>query len=629
MISNSYKSSATLLALLMLAGCGGGADSGNAPASQASHRDPDALTQTADTAGSALSTKAPGAIAARDISAELLAALLTHGSTGNGKVDEFRAFPAYPWNGPGPHGSMRRDAAGHIPLLHGGQDLFPLRGMQPDYRFRLGSWFGHDDSVPGFDFGSLDTELQVTMTSGLYGPQTRGSQHQGSSPIAGETLFTLGPSVSTRVRNGTYAADSAPADQRELKADTPYTAQAGQRIPIDQVLHTWRDDQGNFVELLVLSGARRDQIRLCLNQHVPTIKRLNCTIWQVPATWKPGGELGYKGIYVVDDRSPRENTRRLLYWQSTDRVQSFAAPPVSSRGVRGDFLAAVLSTDVTAFDDTGRVYPIWSAAGLRGPSPRAGLLGDPMMPVIDGWTNGNLPDDADTGLSHSFVSFISEGSQASDVPLKPFADAEVQLPFTPLAGRYFPSSWQPADEPVDSIYVPGRLLFSANGVPAPGAGLLRLDNTAHARVTNAPRDGQSAPSTQVPLQGTGEALILRHGEVVPMYRRLQRWQNGEHFAELLLLDSYQRNQFRLCINHHLPQVKRLTCSIWEAPDDWALDKVKPHFKGIYVNDDRSTVGEAGNLYWQTDPARARQLKSLRTKALRRGTALQQGVPSAH
>lgn len=637
MISNSNKLCGSLLGLLMLAGCGSGSDTTDSNTTKATPAQPDTLSQasseTGTTLATTLATKAPAAIGSRDISAELLSSLLIQGTTGNGKVDEFRAFPAYPWNGPGPRGSMRRDAAGRIPLLHGGQDLLPIQGVQPVYRLRIGSWHGHDTSVPAFSFGSLDTELQLTMPSGSSWPTNRGPQHSNyvSNPPAGELLFTLGATATTRVRNGVYDPASQPADQRELRADGDYTAQSGQRIPLDQVLQTWRDDQGNFVELLLLSGARRDQVRLCLNQHVPTVKRLHCTIWQVPGNWSYGQFLDYKGIYVVDDRSTRPGERGHLFWQSTDRAQRFASAPVSSRAVRGDFLAAVLSTPIETFDDSGRLYPIWSAYPWNGPSPRGSAIADSPVPVVDGWSATHLSTDGNVPSSHRFSSFMDVGNIGDQQQVLDFDDASVSLALKLTAGHTYPATWQPdtADDVMESTLVPARHLFSARGLPAIGTELLRLEGGAEARLSPGPEDGQTRPVTTIGLPAATASLVLRHGVNVPMYRVLQRWQNGEHFAELLLLDSYRRDQFRLCINHHLPRVKRLTCSIWQVPENWALDQIQPHFKGIYVNDDRSAVGDQGNLYWQTDPGRARSLKSLQTRSLRRSTVQQKSLQAGN
>lgn len=620
MISNRNKLCTGLLGLLMMAGCGSSTDSADSHTPKATGAQ-DQPAQAAGESQAQVATKAPAAVGSADISAELLAAILTHGSTGNGKVDIFRAFPAYPWNGPGPQGSMREDAAGQIPQLHGGQDLFPLQGSRPVYRFRMGSWYGHDSSVPAFAFASLDTELQVTMPSGAYWPQTLGSQHSGyrTNVPAGETLLTLGTTATTRTHQGSYDPAAQPADQRELRSEGDYLLKAGERVPLDQALRTWRDDQGNTVELLLLAGAQSDQIRLCMNQHVPDVKRLHCTIWQVPADWTYGNWLTYKGIYVVDDRSTRPGDSGHLFWQSTDRAQQFSAAPVSSEGVRSDFLAAVLSTVVPTYDSSGNLYPLWSAAPWDSASPGGSAIPNSTIADVDGWSSAVLPEAADGRLSHSFRSFMSALPPGSTQQVVDFDDASVNLPFSPLAGRYYAPSWQPEaqDDPQEGTFVPGEYLFTANGLPAIGAELLRLDTTANARLYRGQETGSARPSTDVALSLSGDALVLRHGEVVPMHRVLQHWHNGEHMVQLMLLDSNQSDQFRLCLNQHLPRVKRLTCSTWQVPANWQLDQAKPVFKGIQVVDDRSTVGEQGHLYWQTAPSQAQKLKSLKVKALKR------------
>ena len=633
MISNRNKLYGGLLGLLMLAGCGSGSDTSDSATTKATPEQSAPLSQASPGTGSGtLTTKAPAALGSQDISAELLSSLLMQGTTGNGKVDEFRAFPAYPWNGPGPRGSMRRDVAGRIPLLHGGQDLLPIQGIQPDYRFRIGSWHGPDPRVPAFSFGSLDTELRVTMPSGTSWPTSLGPQHSNYviNPPAGELLFTLGATATTRLRNGVYDPAAQPAEQRELRADSTYTGRSGQRIPLHKALQTWRDDQGNFVELLLLPGARRDEIRLCLNQHVPTVKRLHCTIWRVPADWSYGYLLDYKGLYVVDDRSTRPGERGHLFWQSSDQAQRFASPPVSSRAVRGDFLAAVLTTPVTTYDDTGTLYPIWSAYPWNGPNPRGSAIADPKVPVVDGWSGNNLPSEQHPLSSHSFTSFVEMGNTGAYEPMD-FDEATLTFSFRPTAGKTYPDSWQPdtAENGAEGTFVSGKHLFSTHDLPSIGTELLRLEGNADARVYRGPDGGQSRPATRISLAPAAGNLVLRHGVNVPMHRVLQRWQNGEHSAELILLDSYRRDQFRLCLNHHLPRVKRLLCSIWQVPANWQLDQVQPRFKGIYVSDDRSAVGGEGNLYWQTDPNRARRSKSLQTRNLRHSSVEQKSLQSGN
>ena len=47
-------------------------------------------------------------------------------------------------------------------------------------------------------------------------------------------------------------------------------------------------------------------------------KRLQCTVWRIPADWKSGQELQTPEGYIVDNRSAYPNESGMLYWQVTN-----------------------------------------------------------------------------------------------------------------------------------------------------------------------------------------------------------------------------------------------------------------------------------------------------------------------
>ncbi len=138
-------------------------------------------------------------------------------------------------------------------------------------------------------------------------------------------------------------------------------------------------------------------------------------------------------------------------------------------------------------------------------------------------------------------------------------------------------------------------------VSAPaGTELLRIDPMMRA---SSPINAHTVEDRVTHTLTAARPLVLRKGEDVPLYRVLQHWEsheNGYQFAQLMVLDGEADNQFRVCLNAHALNAKRLTCSIWNVPEGWKIgDKLE--FKGYYVVDDRSVYGETqpGLLYWRT------------------------------
>lgn len=77
---------------------------------------------------------------------------------------------------------------------------------------------------------------------------------------------------------------------------------------------------------------------------------------------------------------------------------------------------------------------------------------------------------------------------------------------------------------------------------------------------------------------------------------LNYWYAGDSYVRMILLPGDQEGQARLCWNPSNADVKRLYCTLWQAPADWKRGE-KLTTVEQYVVDDRSTyAGESGFLY---------------------------------
>lgn len=609
----------SLLALAALAACGQGSE--NPPPAQGAHTAPPPVTEataTVDVPAPAdnARTKAPDGIGTSDISAELMMELLFRGSTGNGWRDEFFAHPAWPWRGPGPHGSVNIEAVGRLPNLYGGQQLQP-ETTHNQYIFQMSTWYGRDTQAPAFRFHSVDTRFQLTTGfKSWFTPEPLGEQLVHSRPHApGSTLVTLGNAITAHIQTGAYRPDATPAGQHQLTSAQPWSIRAGERVPLHRPLHTWRDANGNYVELMVLSGASNNQLRLCLNQHLPGIKRLNCNLWEVGTDRLFGYVLRPLGIYVADDRSTVPGENGHLFWQSSDSHPRHRTPPLSSRGIRADLLATALLQTVQPTSATGMDYLDWSAAPWESSNVRGKPHSNP-EPSIQGWSSADLPG---TGGKHTPKHGLSSFQDPAETgqPLAVFPEISANLELSALHGRgYGGMDYEPPDGSTPMDWIHANHLLSAGRYPTHGSPLLTLGTRASADFKTAPAQGNLGGSTRTTLSAR-YTRTLTYGSVVPRFQVLQRWESaaGDQSMELMVLDSYRNDQFRLCFNLHLPVARRLFCSIWRVPANWKLDEPLV-FNGIYVADDRSMAGESGHRYWMTPPERSSTLKHLKQRALK-------------
>ncbi len=613
MNSSGKQLHASLLCLLLLAGCGSGSDSssGADPKSLAAENDPSATAGPPTDTSTTRSSKA--IVDGAGISAQLIAELLQHNTTGNGWVDEFYAFPAYPWNGPGPGGAVNTSALARTPVLYGGQVFAPVEpGHKTHFVFRFGSWYGLDQGAPAFDFTSADTRIDLTMPAGgYYYPSPMGLQFAAQfRPLPeGSTLITIGTSASVGTRSGRYDPAAQPSAQVQLTAEQARVLKVGDRIPHGQALQTWRDANGNTVTLKVLAGADKTQFRLCLDHQLSTLKRLSCTLWQLPSHVNPNAfdpdqaqidGVRYRGLHVTDDRSALPGQSGQLYWQSTYDYPRTPTAPITRHTVRGDFLAAVLLMNLPRRDEFGPTYPSWNAAPWDSDNPKGNPLPFGIRPPLSGLPTASYPTADNPGYRSSLEVFV-DSEHANPSTLPNFSSTKAMLKLQARTGKIYDELWYfDGEDDLLGTYMHAKHMFSAGQQLRLGQRLLTLTNNAEVKI-----GGQENP---ISFSDSNRTLSLRYGVPLPKRLVLQRWRNAAgNTVQLQLREGYKDNQFRLCLNLDLPAVKRTQCSIWEAPDPWKLDAAKPLFRGIFVTDDRSAVGESGILHWQTSPDSAERI----------------------
>ena len=90
-----------------------------------------------------------------------------------------------------------------------------------------------------------------------------------------------------------------------------------QEVPFG-TLQEWSDHTGAALRLMLIKGGKKDEVKLCTNADLSFVKRLQCTVWHIPADWKWGQELKTPEGYIVDDRSVYPNESGMLYWRATN-----------------------------------------------------------------------------------------------------------------------------------------------------------------------------------------------------------------------------------------------------------------------------------------------------------------------
>ena len=53
-------------------------------------------------------------------------------------------------------------------------------------------------------------------------------------------------------------------------------------------LDSGMENDSDIVRLMLIKGSKKDEVKLCTNADLSFVKRLQCTVWRIPADWKWG-----------------------------------------------------------------------------------------------------------------------------------------------------------------------------------------------------------------------------------------------------------------------------------------------------------------------------------------------------
>lgn len=89
----------------------------------------------------------------------------------------------------------------------------------------------------------------------------------------------------------------------------------GERVPYG-VLSQWGRGE-NYTQLLLLPANNHTQAKLCWNVHLSEVRRLHCSVWEVPEGWErgPDSTLNLQDQYVIDDRSLYPGEAGHRFWR--------------------------------------------------------------------------------------------------------------------------------------------------------------------------------------------------------------------------------------------------------------------------------------------------------------------------
>ena len=179
------------------------------------------------------------------------------------------------------------------------------------YKFKIFSWndytrgnmqplYGEPWIKRGFNSLSVVYTINITTDSIEVGPYLRvdieedRGHHAETSPI--------------------FVPQGQIAQPRLDSIGLPSKFKRDQVVPFGSI-QEWKNDS-DIVRLMLIKGSKKDEAKLCTNAELSFVRRLQCTVWHIPADWKWGQELQTPKGYIVDDRSAYPNESGLLYWRT-------------------------------------------------------------------------------------------------------------------------------------------------------------------------------------------------------------------------------------------------------------------------------------------------------------------------
>ena len=107
-------------------------------------------------------------------------------------------------------------------------------------------------------------------------------------------------------------------------------------------------------------------------------------------------------------------------------------------------------------------------------------------------------------------------------------------------------------------------------------------------------DPPSGSGTSLPFLGGKRTFITRSHEVP--YGVISNWNNN---LQLMLIKGNRKDEAKICTSLNSTYVKRLQCTVWHIPSDWKWGQELKDPES-YVVDDRSVYpNESGLMYWRS------------------------------
>lgn len=199
---------------------------------------------------------------------------------------------------------------------------------------------------PGVDGNPSHAPNAICSDDQMYAPARPGTTyviHQDSNPVYRFTPATVkrgfhyfGARLSLRVSNDSFSignvvhlaekqdpgrayAEAHPEAQEpdvqryEWTADSDLTIRNGALVPFG-ILKEWKEGNLSY-QIMLVRGDQPGQAKLCWNTHLQHVKRLHCTVWNVPSNFRQGTMMKVQQ-YVADDRSTYEGEKGTSYWRA-------------------------------------------------------------------------------------------------------------------------------------------------------------------------------------------------------------------------------------------------------------------------------------------------------------------------
>ena len=175
--------------------------------------------------------------------------------------------------------------------------------------------------------GHSKSDYSRNNSKPLYGEPwiKRGFNHLNVSYIINITTsdIEVGPFINVNVEEDLgHLAEGDPISVPQGRTAYPWFGSIGlpSKFKRDQVvpfgsIQEWKNDS-DIVRLMLIKGSKKDEAKLCTNAELSFVRRLQCTVWHIPADWKWGQEIQTPEGYIVDDRSAYPNESGMLYWRT-------------------------------------------------------------------------------------------------------------------------------------------------------------------------------------------------------------------------------------------------------------------------------------------------------------------------